>query len=114
MSTTTTTITTTTTTTSTTTTINTTTTTTFTTSTTTTTSSYFSDKAYLRVRIPFYDYINVSEMVSQRVIHTHTTLPLYIGRELYQRLFITRRVTSRFNMGRHFEFMERQGPSDRR
>ena len=29
-----------------------------------------------------------------------------------QRLYITRRVTSRFDMGRHFEFMERQGPSD--
>ena len=34
--------------------------------------------------------------------------------ECCQRLFIIRRVTSRFNMGRHFEFMERQGPSDRR
>jgi len=35
------------------------------------------------------------------------------SRVLNQRLFITRRVTLRFNMGRHFEFKERQGPSRR-
>ena len=31
---------------------------------------------------------------------------------IQQRLYITRRVTSRFNMGRHFELIEHQGPSD--